>query len=163
MRVPITSVKQGCLWIESHAEKAVKTHGSEWKGSARQVGLLRDGKRHMYVYVRHNSAFVQLRSSRTAQVRSCSCSCCSCCCCCNASYFRIFVGPKKLSRRWCFRIFWHSRSKNTVNTNVFGLGSQTPWYLRCFFGSKKHGIYNVFGPGLAKTLVFTQFSACCKM
>ena len=24
MRVQITSVEQGCLWIESHAEKAVK-------------------------------------------------------------------------------------------------------------------------------------------
>jgi len=29
-------------------------------------------------------------------------------------------------------------------------------------GSNNHGIYNVFGPRLAKTLVFTQFSACCK-
>ena len=26
MRVHITSVEQGCLWIESHAEKAVKRH-----------------------------------------------------------------------------------------------------------------------------------------
>ena len=48
MRVQITSVEQGCLWIESRAEKAVK---DTWKGSARQAGLLRDGKRHTYVRV----------------------------------------------------------------------------------------------------------------
>ena len=31
------------------------------------------------------------------------------------------------------------------------------------FGSKNHGIYSVFALGHAKTLVFTQFSPCCKI
>ena len=35
-------------------------HGSEWTGSARQAGLPRDGKRHMYVQAYRNSAFVRL-------------------------------------------------------------------------------------------------------
>ena len=56
-------------------------------------------------------------------------------------------------------------AKNAVNTNVFVAAD-----------AQNHGIYGVFclvvakitvftmffGPGLAKTVVFTQFSTCCK-
>ena len=56
-------------------------------------------------------------------------------------------------------------AKNFVNTDVFGA-----------LEAQNHDIYSVFlrlvakitiftmffGPDLAKTLVFTQFSACCK-
>ena len=31
MRVQITNVKQGCLWIESHAEKVVQDKLARWK------------------------------------------------------------------------------------------------------------------------------------
>jgi len=57
------------------------------------------------------------------------------------------------------------RAKHIVNTDAF-----------CALEAQNHGIYDVllhlvtkisvftmfFGPGLAKTLVFTQFSPCCK-
>ena len=37
--------------------ESCKRHGSEWKGSAWQAGLLRHGKRHMYVKVYQNPEF----------------------------------------------------------------------------------------------------------
>ena len=56
-------------------------------------------------------------------------------------------------------------AKNTVHTDAFCASGPKPRYLRCFFSSdsKSHGICKMFfGPRLAKTLAFTQFSACCK-
>ena len=77
----------------------------------------------------------------------CRCCCCCCRCCCNASYFRILWASKDLHIGGVFV----SEAENHGIYSVFLL-LETKFTVFTLF----------FGPGLAKTLVFTQFSACCK-
>ena len=86
----------------------------------------------------------------------CCCFCCCCCrcrccccrrCCCNAYYFRILWASKDLHIGGVFV----SEAENHGIYSVFLL-LETKFTVFTLF----------FGPGLAKTLVFTQFSACCK-
>ena len=51
MRVHVASAEQKDVMDRDMQRNLYKTHGSEWKGSARQAGLLRDGKRDTYVRV----------------------------------------------------------------------------------------------------------------
>ena len=61
--------------------------------------------------------------------------------------------------------FEHSRSKKLRKNRVF-LTPRKPktTVFAVFFapGTKNHGIYSVLWPAPSKTVVFTQFSACCK-
>ena len=84
---------------------------------------------------------------------------------------RSCLKPKNRQFGGVFVFFEASRSKKHRNYRVFlRLASPKPRYLRylrCFFapGSKNHGIYSVLWPApkhLAKTVVFTEFSARCK-
>ena len=61
----------------------------------------------------------------------------------------------------CIHVFPDVRSKkNTVHTDIFG--AQNAVFTMCFDGGSKTILFTVFGGEyLAKTLVFTQFSACC--
>ena len=97
------------------------------------------------------------------------CCCCCCCCCCRCYSCNFFLSPavaEKRRRGGVFTFVWNSRSKKHRKYLCF----------LCLGSPEKHGIYDVFlplvtnimvftmffGPGQAKTLVFTQFSACCK-
>ena len=75
-------------------------------------------------------------------------------------------------------MYFLQHSENCVNISVFASWAKQHCKYRCFCASEAqdHGIYDVFlllvarisvfmvflCPCLAKTLVFTQFSACCK-
>ena len=97
---------------------------------------------------------MQLRSSRTAQVRSCSCSCLFLLFL-QHILFSHFCGPKNRHIGAVFAFLGHSRSKKQRKYRYFlGLGSLKPRYLRyfllletnitvftMFFGT---GIYAVF-------------------
>ena len=75
-----------------------------------------------------------------------------------------FCKPQKASNRWCLRDFSRSRNKKHRKYRCFWLrASAKPRYLRGFEPLlAKITVFTVFcGPGLAKTLVFTQFPACC--
>ena len=91
-----------------------------------------------------------------------------CCCCCCCMFFtgiskakkRSFLKPK--NRQFGGEA---SRSKKCRKYRVFlRLASPKPRYLRCFLLLvARTTVFTVFcGRHLAKTLVFTQFSACCK-
>ena len=76
-----------------------------------------------------------------------------------------FCKPQKASNRRCFRDFSHSRNKKHRKYRCFWLRANAkPRYLRGFEPLRaKISVFTVFcGPGLAKTLVFTQFPACCQ-
>ena len=73
--------------------------------------------------------------------------------------------PQKAPNRRCFRDFPHSRNKKHRKYRCFWLRANAkPRYLRGFEPLlAKITVFTVFcGPGLAKTLVFTQFPACCQ-
>ena len=57
-------------------------------------------------------------------------------------------------------------AKNTVNTAFFTPRKPKTTVFTVFLapGSQNHSIYSVLWPAptVAKTVVFTQFSACCK-
>ena len=75
------------------------------------------------------------------------------------------VKPKNGQIGGVFVFFEHSRSKKLRKNRVFWrLASPKPRYLRCFLLLEpKTTVFTVFyGQNLAKTVVFTQFSACCK-
>ena len=115
--------------------------------------------------------------------RRCCCYCCYSCCCLVllslsllSLQLVLFANPPKSSNRRFLQttkkrqiggvnaIFHVLGTKNTVNTDVFGSSvSAKPRYLRGFEPLlAKITVFTVFcGPGLAKTLVFTQFPACC--
>ena len=76
-----------------------------------------------------------------------------------------FCKPQKASNRRCVRDFSHSRNKKHRKYRCFWLRANAkPRYLRGFEPLlAKITVFTVFcGPGLAKTLVFTQFPACCQ-
>ena len=78
---------------------------------------------------------------------------------------RRFLQTQKASNRRCFRDFSHSRNKKHRKYRCFWLRANAkPRYLRGFEPLRaKITVFTVFcGPGLAKTLVFTQFPACCQ-
>ena len=75
------------------------------------------------------------------------------------------VKPKNCQIGGVFVFFEHSRSKKLRKNRVFWrLASPKPRYLRCFLLLEpKTTVFTVFyGQNLAKTVVFTQISACCK-
>ena len=78
---------------------------------------------------------------------------------------RSFLKPKNRQFGGVFVFFEASRSKKHRKYHVFlRLASPKPRYLRCFLLLvAKTTVFTVFcGRHLAKTVVFTQFSACCK-
>ena len=102
-------------------------------------------------------------------------SCCRCRCYLCSWYFfckppkivksAVFANPQKAPNRRCFRDFSHSRNKKHRKYRCFWLRANAkPRYLRGFEPLlAKITVFIVFcGPGLAKTLVFTQFPACCQ-
>ena len=102
-------------------------------------------------------------------------SCCRCRCYLCSWYFfckppkivksAVFANPQKAPNKRCFRDFSHSRNKKHRKYRCFWLRANAkPRYLRGFEPLlAKITVFTVFcGPGLAKTLVFTQFPACCQ-
>ena len=57
----------------------------------------------------HRNAFTH-SSSRSSSRSSCCCCCCCCCCC---MFFYIFFKAKKMSNRWCLRVFWRVSEQKT--------------------------------------------------
>ena len=80
-------------------------------------------------------------------------------------FFKIHVKSKTWSNRWCLCVFWRVSEQKTLQIPCYlRLASPKPRYLRCFLLLvAKTTVFTVFcGQHLAKTVVFTQFSACCK-
>ena len=78
---------------------------------------------------------------------------------------RSFLKPKNRQFAGVSVFFEESRSKKHRKNRVcWRLASPKPWYLRCFLLLvQKTTVFTVFfGRHLAKTVLFTQFSACCK-
>ena len=77
----------------------------------------------------------------------------------------VFANPQKASNRRCFAIFHILGTKKHRKYRCFWLRANAkPRYLRGFEPLRaKITVFTVFcGPGLAKTLVFAQFPACCQ-
>ena len=156
MRVHIASVKQGCLWIESHAEKAVK---DTWQWVERFGAASGASPRWQTTYVRVSVPEVSFCAA--SQFPNCSSPL--------LFLFLLFLfllflqhilfshfcGPKNRHIGAVFAFLGHSRSKKQRKYRYFlGLGSLKPRYLRyfllletnitvftMFFGT---GIYAVF-------------------
>ena len=78
---------------------------------------------------------------------------------------RFLQTPKKRQIGGVFAIFHILGTKKHRKYRCFWLRANAkPWYLRGFEPLRaKITVFTVFcGPGLAKTLVFTQFPACCQ-
>ena len=78
---------------------------------------------------------------------------------------RFLQTPKKRQIGGVFAIFHILGTKKHRTYRCFWLRANAkPWYLRGFEPLRaKITVFTVFcGPGLAKTLVFTQFPACCQ-
>ena len=77
----------------------------------------------------------------------------------------VFANPKKRQIGGVFAIFHILGTKKHRKYRCFWLRANAkPRYLRGFEPLRaKITVFTVFcGPGLAKTLVFTQFPACCQ-
>ena len=77
--------------------------------------------------------------------------------------FAFLSAPKNHQIGGVFAYFWKPSefgARNTANTDVFAPRKPKTTVFTMLFasGNKNHGIYSVF-----VTLVFTQFSPCCKM
>ena len=142
MRVHIASVKQVCLWIESHAEKAVK---DTWQWVERFGAASGASPRWQTTYVRVSVPEVSFCAA--SQFPNCSSPL--------LFLFLLFLqhilfshfcGPKNRHIGAVFAFLGHSRSKKQRKYRYFlGLGSLKPRYLRYFLLLEKHHcIYNVF-------------------